>query len=68
MTRTEALARTRKTYITQGEAADILGVHECTVRRMAADGRLKAYRVGPRMIRLRLDEVEAALRPVRGNA
>lgn len=65
MTRTQTVADSRKTYITQAEAADILGVHENTVRRMAAAGRLKAYRLGPRMIRLRLDEVEAALQPIR---
>ncbi|MGE3842423.1 MAG: helix-turn-helix domain-containing protein [Vicinamibacterales bacterium] len=65
MTRTERLAADRKTYITQQEAADILGVTDRTIRNMAAQGRLRAYRLGPRMIRLRLDEVEAALQPIR---
>jgi hypothetical protein len=30
---------------------------------MIADGRLKAYHLGPRIVRLRLSEVEAALTP-----
>jgi excisionase family DNA binding protein len=68
MTRTEVIARNRKLYITQGEAADILGVTDRTIRNMIADQRLRAYRLGPRVIRLRLDEVEAALQPVVGVA
>ena len=65
MTRIEALARTRKTYITQVEAGDILGVTDRTIRSMIADGRLKGYRLGKGVIRLRLDEVEGALQPMR---
>lgn len=64
MTRTEALARQRTTFINQDETADILGVCPRTVRRMIADGRLTGYRIG-RAIRLRLDEVEGALQPIR---
>lgn len=64
MTRVERIAQDRKTYITQREAADILGVTDRTVRNMIADSRLRAYRLGPRVIRLRLDEVENALRPM----
>lgn len=65
MTRTELVARNRETLITQAEAADILGVTDRTVRAMIADGRLKGYRMGPRLIRLRLDEVEQVLQPIR---
>ena len=58
----------RHTMITQQQAAEYLGVGERTVRQMIADGTLRGYRIGPRLIRLRLDEVEAALRPIGGAA
>ena len=64
MTRTEYIAKNRIVYVNQQEAADLLGVTDRTIRNMIADGRLKAYRLGPRVIRLRLDEVEAALQPM----
>lgn len=35
-----------------------------TVRRWIAEGRLTAYRVGPRLIRLDKDEVDALLTPI----
>jgi excisionase family DNA binding protein len=54
--------------ITQQQAAEYLGVTDRTVRQMIADGRLRGYRVGPRLIRLRLDEVEDALQPIGGAA
>jgi excisionase family DNA binding protein len=54
----------RRAMITQQQAAEYLGVTDRTVRQMIADGRLRGYRVGPRLIRLRLDEVETALPPV----
>lgn len=66
MKRQSGTTRNGKVYITQREAADALGVCDRTVRRMIAAKRLNAYRLGPRMIRLRLDEVEAALRPIGG--
>ena len=56
----------RHTYITQKQAAEYLGVTDRTIRNMIADGRLKAYRLGAHVLRLRLDEVEAALQPVVG--
>jgi excisionase family DNA binding protein len=66
--RTEFITRNRKVYITQREAAEILGVTDRTIRNMIADGRLRAYRLGAAVIRLRLDEVEAALQPIGGAA
>ncbi|WP_240474267.1 helix-turn-helix domain-containing protein [Intrasporangium chromatireducens] len=45
-------------------AADYLGVHPLTIRRRIAAGRLKAYRLGPRTIRVDLADVEALLQPV----
>jgi excisionase family DNA binding protein len=68
--RRELIARKSdgRVYIKQMEAAELLGVTDRTIRNMVADGRLKAYTLGPHVIRLRLDEVEAALRPIGGAA
>lgn len=63
MTRNENLARASK-FVTQREAADILGVSDRTVRNMIADGRLVAYRSGRSIIRIRLEDVESALKPM----
>ncbi|WP_195167904.1 excisionase family DNA-binding protein [Mycobacteroides abscessus] len=54
-------------YISQIEAAALLGITDRSVRNMIADGRLKGYRLG-RTIRLRIDEVEDALVPFGGDA
>lgn len=50
------------------DTADYLGVAERTVRQMISDGRLSAYRNGRKMIRLDLNEVDAAMKPVGGAA
>jgi excisionase family DNA binding protein len=47
-----------------GQAADYAGVSTKTLRRRIADGTIPAVRLGPRAIRVRLDDVEAALRPI----
>ncbi|CVN88463.1 helix-turn-helix domain-containing protein [Micrococcus luteus] len=46
------------------EFADILNVGPSTVRRMIARGDLKAYRYGPRIIRIPADELQRIARPV----
>jgi excisionase family DNA binding protein len=46
------------------EAADYIGANPRTIRRYIAAGRLTGYRVGPRLIRVDLDELEALLRPI----
>lgn len=48
------------------DVADYLGVTTRTVQSMIADGRLTAYRLGPRVVRLRLADVDAALQPYGG--
>ena len=45
-------------------AAEYVSCNERTIRRYIAAGRLTGYRVGPRMIRVDLDELEAMLRPI----
>ncbi len=44
-----------------GKYAD---VHPRTLRRYIASGRLTGYRVGPRLLRIDLCELDAMLRPV----
>ena len=46
------------------DAADRMGVSERTVRRMINRGELPAYRVGKRLIRVDLDELEASIKPI----
>jgi excisionase family DNA binding protein len=42
------------------EAAERFGVCERTIRRRISDGTITAYRIGPRILRVDLDEVEKA--------
>jgi excisionase family DNA binding protein len=47
------------------DAAEYSGVHPRTIRRHIAAGRLTGYRMGPRLIRVDLNEVdERLLRPI----
>lgn len=49
-------------------AADRCDVSYRTIRRYIANGRLKAVRVGPRVLKVAADDVEQLLRPVGGGA
>lgn len=46
------------------EAATYLGCSTRTIRRYIADGRIKAFRVGARMIRVDRAELDGLLRPL----
>jgi excisionase family DNA binding protein len=48
-------------YIKDHQIVETYNISLRTVRRYLAEGRLKAYRVGPKMIRFDADEVERAL-------
>jgi excisionase family DNA binding protein len=48
--------------MTVQDVAEYLGVSSHTVRNMISDGRLRAYTLGPRILRLRCSEVDAALK------
>jgi excisionase family DNA binding protein len=50
-------------FVTVREAAGTLGVSPSTVWRWVDAGKLPASRVGPRAIRIRRSDVEAAVRP-----
>lgn len=52
-------------YITLDEAADYLSCSVLTVRRRIAAGDLPGFKVGrSKSIRVRLDDVEAMMRPI----
>ncbi len=46
------------------QAATYLGVNRLTVRRRIASGDIPAYRLGPRLIRIRPEDLDALLRPI----
>jgi excisionase family DNA binding protein len=54
----------RHQLVSLAAAADATDVHPRTVRRWIAAGRLTGYRVGPRLIRVDLAEVDALLHPI----
>ena len=51
--------------LTIGEAARLLKVSTVTVQRWLKQGRLPAYRVGPRAVRIRRQDLAALLTPAR---
>ena len=53
-----------KRLVPTSTAAKYVSCNERTIRRYITAGRLTGYRVGPRLIRVDLDELEAMLRPI----
>lgn len=64
----ETLTPARRRFIKIAEAAEYLGVTDRTIRQMIADGRLTGYRSGARLVRVDLNELDAAMRPFGGGA
>jgi excisionase family DNA binding protein len=58
----------RRKYVSILQAAEYLGVTDRTIRKMIADGRLTGYRSGKRLVRVDLNQVDAALKPFGGAA
>lgn len=56
--------RIRPVYKSIADAADTYSVSTKTIRRWIASGRLPAFRVGPRKIRVRVEDVDALARPI----
>lgn len=50
--------------ISIAEFAARAGVNPKTIRRRISDGTIKAYRVGPRLIRIDPDEIGSVFRPI----
>jgi excisionase family DNA binding protein len=59
---------TRRRYAKLTEAAEYLGVTDRTIRQMIADGRLTGYRCSTRLVRVDLNELDAAMQPFGGAA
>lgn len=53
-------------WATTQKAAAYLGVTDRTIRQMVADGRLRAYRSGGRVVRIDLNELDASMEPFGG--
>jgi excisionase family DNA binding protein len=51
-------------YLSLEEAAEVMSLSTRTIRRRISDGTIPAYQCGRRAIRVRLDELEAALRRI----
>jgi excisionase family DNA binding protein len=56
--------RAARHLVSIGQAAELTAVSTKTIRRRIADGSLTAYRMGPRLIRVDLAELDALLRPI----
>lgn len=56
---------TRSPFLTVAQAADELAVTERFIRRLIADGQLRAVKVGARVVRIRRADLEDLLRPAR---
>ena len=56
---------TGRPFLTVAEAADELAVTERFIRKLIADGDLRAVKVGARVVRIRRNDLEGLLRPAR---
>ncbi len=59
-----ASQRPTRQLVSTVDAAEYLGCTPRTVRRRIADGSLTAYRMGPRLVRVDLTELDNLLRPI----
>lgn len=57
-------SRTLPVYLSIHQAAQCVSVSDKTIRRRIADVTIPAYQCGKRAIRIRLDDLEAALRRI----
>lgn len=56
--------RTLPVYLSIEEAAEMMSLSTRTIRRRISDGTIPAYQCGRRPIRIRLEDLEAALRRI----
>ena len=56
--------KTLPVYLSLEQAAEVMSLSVKTIRRRIADGTIPAYQCARRPIRIRLDELEAALRRI----
>jgi len=62
---TIAAGSKERPFLTVAEAADELAVTERFIRKLIADGDLRAVKVGTRVVRIRRSDLEGLLRPAR---
>ena len=56
-------ANTRR-LVSIGQASEYADVSSKTIRRWIAAGRVPGYRMGPRLLKVDLNELDAMLRPI----
>jgi excisionase family DNA binding protein len=56
---------TESPYLTVAQAADELAVTERFIRKLIAEGELRAVKVGARVVRIRRTDLDDLLRPAR---
>src|SRR5579872_832653 len=61
--RTDDAAPEPERYLTVPQAAQILSVHPSTIRRWIDQGRLPAYRLGPKRIAVRAHDLTGVIAP-----
>ena len=54
----------RRSLVNIAKAAEYADVHPMTMRRWISAGRVRAYRVGPRLLKVDLNELDAMFRPI----
>jgi excisionase family DNA binding protein len=55
-------------YLTVAEAAEALRVDRSTIRRWIAAGELPAYRIGPKHVRIKREDLAHVVKPAEGTA
>jgi excisionase family DNA binding protein len=58
----------REDWLSVTDAAIYCDVHYRTVRRWIAEGRLNAVRVGPKLLKVSVADLDSLMQPVGGNA
>ena len=58
------VATLRRALVSQAQAAEYLGVTDRTIHNYIARGELTGYRMGPRLVRVDLNELDAMLQPI----
>jgi len=64
MPRATAIPIPERRLVTIAQAANFAACNPRTIRRRIADGSLAGYRMGPRLVRVDLGELDALLRPI----
>ena len=58
--------KTDSEYISINQAADLISAHPNTVRNLISSGKLPAFRIGSKLVRISKKDLEAVLSPYEG--